>query len=324
MGNGSSSDEIPVAPTPSREIPLTASSRQRTENWNTVLPSNTPGNINKVAALTQRSSTAQYSPIRRSNQEERCYDPEDLTLTFVDGDDDMDFELNEYKSLKTKMSCGHTVTPMSLMNWCQRLLDKGETRFVCGVCPAKWSHEEVYKKALMNPEEIEHFDNTLFKRVAEDHLGVKKCPGCKSFAVRRDLNNLRVKCTVCTADKGRTYQFCWQCLKEWKRPSPYSDRCAEDGCFSQQMEILRTCPEITFEDVKNVTGCPSIRACPTCGVLIEHNRKKCKNITCERCKVKFCFVCLKLETECLKSSTHYKPCFSGVAPRQTAIPVWKK
>ncbi|XP_074518456.1 uncharacterized protein LOC141784516 [Halichoeres trimaculatus] len=224
------------------------------------------------------------------------------------------------------MSCGHAVTPTSLMEWCQRLLDQGESRFVCGVCDAEWLCGEVYRMALMTPEEIDHFDEILFDRAASDLLGTKTCPGCKSFTVRKNLKDLRVRCSVCTANKGKSYEFCWQCLKEWKRPSPYPDRCAEDGCTNQDMEILRTCEEINFKEVKDVTGCPSIRACPTCGFLIEHSSERCKNIICQRCKVQFCFVCLRLTQECLalKTGSHFSACVGGVAPRQTAIPVWKQ
>ncbi|XP_074518259.1 E3 ubiquitin-protein ligase ARIH2-like [Halichoeres trimaculatus] len=254
------------------------------------------------------------------NSEEKCYNPKDATLTFVEGDDDMDFECIGYKSLRAKMSCGHTVTPPSLMKWCQRLLDQGATRFLCGVCDAEWPHEEVFKMALMTPEEIAHFDRTMSKRAV-----AKSCPGCKSFTVRKNPKDLRVLCSVCTANKGKSYEFCWQCLKEWKRPSPYPDRCAEDGCTRQQLEILRTCEEIKLHEVKKATSCPSTRACPTCGFLIVHSSKGCKNVTCSRCKVQFCFVCLRLSQECVKLMTgSYPLCFGGVAPRQTTIPVWKQ
>ncbi|XP_056225851.1 uncharacterized protein LOC130164883 [Seriola aureovittata] len=231
-----------------------------------------------------------------STEEEKCYDPADTTLEFVDGDDDMDFECTDYKSLRARMSCGHTVTPMSLTKWCRRLLDKGKSRFVCGQtdCDVEWPYEEVRKMALLTTEETEYFEKKMFQRVAKDSLDVKTCPSCKSSVVRTDLNNLRVRCTLCTADKNKTYEFCWQCLREWEHPSPHSFRCAYDDCISKPLQILKTCPNITFENVKDVTGCPSIRACPTCGLLIEHDKTKCKNIICPRCEVEFCFACLRL------------------------------
>ncbi|KAJ4948546.1 hypothetical protein JOQ06_020079 [Pogonophryne albipinna] len=260
--------------------------------------------------------------------EEKCYDPQDATLTFVEGDDDLDFLCEDYKSLRAKMSCGHAVTPMSLTIWCRYLLDSGECNLVCGQtdCDVEWPFEEVCKMALLTEEELEYFEKTVFSNAAKDYLGVKSCPGCSSRVVRSDLHDLCVQCPVCTARRRRGYTFCWQCLKKWKGPAPRSDRCANRDC-QNPLDILRNCPDISFEDVEGVSGCPSTRACPTCGLLVEHNRTQCKNVFCARCKVEFCFVCLKLTEECVDEddiSSFYRLCPSGVAPRQTSVPVWQR
>ncbi|XP_038588331.1 E3 ubiquitin-protein ligase RNF144A-like [Micropterus salmoides] len=278
---------------------------------------------NSVTAEQSNNSGQQTSNM--TTQMEKCYDPRDRTLTFVSGDDDLDFLCDEFKSLRAKMSCGHAVTPMSLTNWCRRLLDQGESRFVCGKpdCDVEWPYEEVCKMALLTKEEMKYFEKKMFHNAAKDYLNVKFCPGCKSCVVRADLSDLGVECTKCTAAKRRPFRFCWQCLREWKGPAPRSDRCENDGCVNEPLETLRNCPDIVFESVKGVTGCPCIRACPTCGFLVEHNRTQCKTIVCSRCKVKFCFVCLQFTEECLKRNA-YKLCPTGVAPRQTSIPVWQK
>ncbi|XP_044039329.1 probable E3 ubiquitin-protein ligase RNF144A-A isoform X1 [Siniperca chuatsi] len=285
---------------------------------------NNSGQQSSNMTTEQRNNSGQQSS-NMTTEQEKCYDPQDTTLVFVEGDDDLDFEYNDFKSLRAKMSCGHAVTPMSLTNWCRRLLEKGECRFVCGQtnCDAEWPYEEVCKMALLTKEEMKYFEKKLLSNAAKDYLNVKICPGCKSRVVRTDLRDLSVKCTVCTAEKKRTYMFCWQCLREWKGPAPRSDRCENDGCINQPLETLRNCPDIIFESVKGVTGCPCIRACPTCGFLVEHNKTQCKTIVCPRCKVKFCFVCLKFTKECLLVNA-YRLCSSGVAPRQTSIPVWQR
>nr|XP_046237251.1 E3 ubiquitin-protein ligase ARIH2-like [Scatophagus argus] len=256
------------------------------------------------------------------NNGEKCYNPLDRTLTFVDGEDDLDFECNDYKSLRAKMSCGHAVTPMSLTSWCRRLLDEGECKFVCGQtnCDVQWSFDEVCKMALLTPQEKDHFEKKLFSNAAKRHLNIKTCPGCKSHVWRTDLTNLAVECTVCSVAKNKTFMFCWQCLNEWKGPAPRSDRCDNTDCQSP-LHILKSCPAIVFNDVKGVRGCPSIRACPDCGLLVEHNKNQCKSMTCPRCKLKFCFVCLKVKC---KSTDPFGPCPTGVAPRQTSLPVWRK
>ncbi|XP_030287817.1 uncharacterized protein LOC115590558 [Sparus aurata] len=270
----------------------------------------------------QQRSTLPTPP---SNNSEKCYDPQDSTLTFVDGEDDMDFLCNDYKSLRAEMSCGHTVTPMSLTDLCRSLLDKGKSRFVCGNCDAEWSYEEVRKMALLTPEEVDYFEKKLFVNAASN-FEVKKCPGCKSRVMRKDLSDLSVICTVCTANRETTYMFCWQCLEEWKGPVPRSDRCDNDGCQSP-LGILRTCEDVVLNSVMDARGrplkCPARRACPTCGMLVRHDGKKCKNIGCTQCNVEFCFVCLKTTEECLElnEKSWFRVCSSGVAPRQTSIPV---
>ncbi|XP_036969001.1 probable E3 ubiquitin-protein ligase RNF144A-A [Acanthopagrus latus] len=256
---------------------------------------------------------------------EKCYDPKDRTLTFVDGEDVLDFLYIGYKSRRAKMpGCGHAVTPMSLTDHCRRLLDEGKSEFVCGQtnCNVEWSFDEVSKMALLTPEEVEEFEKKIFSNAAKNFLDIKQCPGCKSRVVRNDLSNLNVECSVCTASKRRTYRFCWRCLKEWKGRAPRSDRCDNDGC-PDPLETLKNCPDIVFESVKGINGCPSIRACPTCGMLVEHNKKQCKSMVCPRCKVKFCFVCLKKNKGCLQQNA-YSLCPAGVAPRQKSIPVWKR
>ncbi|XP_008426238.1 E3 ubiquitin-protein ligase RNF19A-like [Poecilia reticulata] len=255
-----------------------------------------------------------------SASKEKCYDPKDSTLKFVDGDDDMDFLCEGFKSRRAQMSCGHTVTPMSLTKWCLQQLEEGKSKFSCGVCKAAWPYEEVCKMALLTPEEMKN----LKKMMKINGAVSRKCPGCKSSVVKQDELNLCVGCTACTKKRGRPYEFCWQCQRKWKGPKPRSDRCENDGCSNTALQTLRICPEIVFDTVWGISGCPSIRACPTCGSLLEHKRNHCKHLYCARCEVKFCFVCLKTFAECSKTSQISGPCSSGVAPRQTEIPVWRK
>ncbi|XP_024866334.1 potential E3 ubiquitin-protein ligase ariadne-2-like [Kryptolebias marmoratus] len=262
-------------------------------------------------------STLQSVDKEDNSAPQKCYNPNDSTFTFVDREDELDFLCEGFSSLRAQMSCGHAVTPMSLTNWCLKQLEQGESKFVCGQfgCGAKWSYKEVCKMALLTPEEQKHFKKTMAKNADKR----RKCPECKSPAVRQSENNLCVRCQVCTAKKGHIYEFCWQCLREWKGPKPRSDRCENIGCCNSALETLKTCPEITTGHLK---GCPSIRACPTCGSLLEHKLTGCRQIECSRCKFDFCFVCLKTYAECIRTrrlSASYPCC---VAPRQTSTTVW--
>uniref|UniRef100_A0AAQ4RBB9 RING-type domain-containing protein n=1 Tax=Gasterosteus aculeatus aculeatus TaxID=481459 RepID=A0AAQ4RBB9_GASAC len=312
---------------------------------------------NKLSAGRKRQKT-RVSPGR-----EKRYDSNDVSLNFVDADDVLDFLCEDYASLRATMSCGHAVTPMSLTAWCRRQLDevrasaspssgtseryrrglvgrhrrktpvqpnafdfsiRGGYKFVCGQtdCDVEWPFEEVQKMALLTPEEIEEFDQKIFQNVASNFLDIKCCPGCSSRVARTDRCDQNVECKVCTAKQRRTFTFCWRCLREWNAAAPSKD-CGNGDC-QDPLEILESCPDITFEVVQGVTGCPSIRACPTCGLLVRHDKTRCKNVVCLRCKVEFCFACLKRTSECAdKDGSYYARCYSGVAPRQRDIPVWK-
>uniref|UniRef100_A0A3Q3MRP7 Probable E3 ubiquitin-protein ligase ARI7 n=2 Tax=Mastacembelus armatus TaxID=205130 RepID=A0A3Q3MRP7_9TELE len=254
--------------------------------------------------------------------QEKCYDPRDSSLKFVDREDVLDFLCEGFTSRRALMSCGHAVTPTSLTNWCRKLLDEGESRFLCGQfgCDVEWTYDEVRKMALLTPEETAYFEKAIASNAASGSSGAKVCPGCKSVIVRQDESDLCVCCSVCTAIDRQTFKFCWQCLREWKGPSPRSDRCENDGCSSESLKTLQICPRISIWDVKG--RCPSIRACPTCGAMLEHDRVNCRYVTCPRCKASFCFACLNLSKLCLTSVNHSKKC--RVVPVQTSIPVWHK
>ena len=157
-------------------------------------------------------------------------------------------------------------------------------------------------------------------------MACQQCPGCQTFVERRDLTNLSVSCTICTAEKGHTFEFCWQCLITWKGPAPRSDKCENEECINPNLKTLASCITITLSQVSTPEGsavqCPSLRACPTCGLIIEHDTADCKMITCTQCQKEFCFLCLKLRDECLMSSGHFSLC--TVAEKQTSIPSWVK
>ncbi|XP_072542896.1 uncharacterized protein [Salminus brasiliensis] len=260
-------------------------------------------------------------------EDEKRYDPADTTLRFVPRPDDITLD-DDPDNLRAEMSCGHAVTPQSLTAWCRSLLDQGQYKFKCPAlkdgttkkCEAVWPYVEVRRMALLTQEEQSHFEETMAVLAAAEYCEYNSCPGCKTFVEREVLTNLCVHCIICTAVTGKTYHFCWQCLREWKGPGPRSDRCDNNGCVNPLLENLLKCREITLPQVQNIKV-PSMRACPTCGNVVEHDKTGCKNIICNRCQIEFCFSCLKLSAVC---KSFFTPCLGGVAPRQTCLPTWKK
>ncbi|CAL8327581.1 unnamed protein product [Lota lota] len=263
---------------------------------------------------------------------EKRYDPGDTTLKFVNRPDDLDAFPPEDgdESLRAEMSCGHAVTPQSLTGWTRSLLDQGQCTFKCPaskggeLCDAEWSYTEVRRLAVLTPEEMQQFEEKLARLAAAKFCDFKACPGCETYVEREELDNLCFTCTICKESKKPSTQFCWQCLKPWKGGAPRSDRCDNDGCVNQELELLKGCGTITLSQVEGVGPCPSIRACPTCGQKLEHDKSGCKNILCPRCQVEFCFVCLKSTRKCLETSSYFIACSRGIAPRQTAMPTWNR
>ncbi|XP_028851601.1 E3 ubiquitin-protein ligase RNF19A-like isoform X1 [Denticeps clupeoides] len=251
-------------------------------------------------------------------------------LKFVNRPDDITLD-NDPDTMRVEMSCGHAVTSESLTQWCRSVLEQGQYKFTCPAikdnttvkCNAAWPYEEVRRVALLTDEEQVNFEETIARIAASEYFEYKSCPGCRSFIMRKDMSNMCVHCTICSAEKGKTFYFCWQCLRKWKGPAPRSDHCNNEGCINPDVQRLKNCISVTLTQVENVV-CPSMRACPTCGRLVEHSGQACKNMRCMRCQVEFCFICLKTKSVCSKTSWPYKACPGGVAPPQEAIPVWKK
>lgn len=82
----------------------------------------------------------------------------------------------------------------------------------------------------------------------------------------------------------------------------------------RRLRILRNCRR---KEIVGVVGCPSLRACVSCGMLIEHVRA-CKHMKCP-CGKEFCFICLKpRENSGWKCGGYNEAC--TIAPVQTKIP----
>ena len=229
------------------------------------------------------------------------------------------------------MTCGHAVDPNTLTAWCRSLLDKQEWEFYCPAiisqtdnkqCKKVWEYSEVRKVALLNEEEMRYFESKMSEYASLQYCDMKECPGCRSFVERADLKNLRVHCFICTKKKGKRYDFCWNCEKEWTGPSTSAVKCGNPECQHPSLPSIRDATMIKINDI----DVPCRRACPTCGVVVEHNQKGCKFIICPRCKKEFCFLCLLLKDKCLAASpsSWFKGCKKAVAPKQTEIPIWSK
>ena len=205
------------------------------------------------------------------------------------------------------MSCSHAIDPVVLYETCQMQVLRNKMWEVhCPSCNKVWPLSEILQCGVTR-EEIQSLvkgmsENWCMKNKSED---IRQCPGCRGYCMRADVSNRRVMCTNCTRQKKRSFEFCWYCLCEWP---------GEHCCKRDSLLILQGAP---MKDIYGVQ-CPSIRACPKCGFIIEH-AERCKHMTCTSCKQEFCFVCL-----CLRQSDGRWPCGSPFdkcrpAPKQNVV-----
>ncbi|XP_066282921.1 uncharacterized protein [Branchiostoma lanceolatum] len=222
---------------------------------------------------------------------------------------------------RAKMSCGHAITPETLTTYCESLLSAGKYIFKCPYisptteyCGKEWSYLEVRRLAVLSLDEKKQFEIKISDNYLRKGMGIQECPKCHSMCERVDKKDKRVVCPLCSASDGAEFHFCWYCLHEWVGRSV--DKCNNADCNGEdkRLKILRDCNR---KAIVGVAGCPAVRACLKCGMLIEHDRA-CKHMACI-CGQKFCFICLKpTEEGRYQCGTYNSPC--EVADVQTTIP----
>lgn len=262
---------------------------------------------------------------------DKIYNPSNCTdISLTNRSDEIAFlDIGAYRAV---LSCGHACDPNSLFQWCKRLLDDGKHKFTCPAlviglgnkkCDKEWDYSEVRRLALLTGSEKNYFEEKLNHNFAKLSIDLKQCPNCNSFVERDKTESLRIKCTLCKRFFGKEFEFCWQCDSKWGPLSVESDMtCGKPNCKNKYIQILAQCKYIKLSSCPNLPPIPSIRACPTCGKLIEHSGLACKNILCPQCQVSFCFACLETTPVCQQARNgHNNSCMKPVAPIQTSIPV---
>ncbi|KAL5014720.1 hypothetical protein ScPMuIL_008990 [Solemya velum] len=212
---------------------------------------------------------------------------------------------------RARMSCGHPIMPQSLFDFCNSEVKSGKTEFNCPYvdgqvkCERPWHLSEIRMKACLSVAENALLEEKLSENLLSKDKKVQQCPACLAWSARQSENTNCVRCVYCQKN-GKKSDFCWKCLKTWVAEG--NKFCGNAGCSTEDeaLAILRTCP---MKEINNVM-CPSKRACPSCGALIEHE-KGCYKINCTSCKKDFCFICLQI------AGYNHKNC--KFAPRQTRL-----
>ena len=217
-----------------------------------------------------------------------------------------------------KMPCGHVISPEGLIDYSMReICTNKKSEVHCCLCDQEWNMDTIRRYGGATDREVDVLRECMSLNYCQNAPNISDCPNCHNFCERIQESTRCVVCRVCTKTKGKPYNFCWDCKKEWIG-SPTNNRCGNDKCNAQEiLETLKSCPETEIGYLKGVKV-PSIRACPSCGSLIEHGGQ-CKHMTCRPCSKEFCFVCLRIrEGGSWSCGSYDTPC--SVAPRQTTIP----
>ncbi|XP_048767940.1 E3 ubiquitin-protein ligase RNF217-like [Ostrea edulis] len=207
-------------------------------------------------------------------------------LTLDDSDDEP----------RLRMSCGHAISADSLFGYTKSELMTNivdEIRCPTEGCNFKWSMQEIVRKSDMTDDERIFFEYRIsMNAVNKDDDSTSTCPECGNYCQRQAEDNKQVNCVFCSKSTGKDFNFCWECKSLWF---------PNHSCANVELEafqrILNEAP-LKMLDYSHIEGVPSKRMCPSCRTLIEHE-SMCKEMTCIKCKFKFCFSCL---TPCLNGS----------------------
>ncbi|XP_041354389.1 E3 ubiquitin-protein ligase ARIH1-like [Gigantopelta aegis] len=241
---------------------------------------------------------------------------EDVTLT--DAPDMITWD-DDPNSQRAKMPCGHAIGPESLTAYCRSLLDVGKFEFICpyigndGYCGKEWPYFIVRRLAVLTERETITFETKICENYMRKACGIQDCPKCHSLCERVKSTDRRIVCSLCSKN-GPRYEFCWSCLHPWTGRA--MNDCGNIECTGEdpRLKILRDAPK---KCIIGVANCPSRRACPSCGMVIEHIRA-CKHMKCP-CGQRFCFICLKKAVDGgYPCGSYNTPC--SVAAVQEAIP----
>jgi len=203
-----------------------------------------------------------------------------------------------------------------MKDYCLNLVNRDKYRFPCPKCNINWEYLLVRHVARFDDKTR----STIEKKLAENYMrqahGCQQCPGCQTWCIPANHGDIRLQCDVCSHDLGRTYEFCWACQCQWKGTD--FKCCGNKGCDGKdsRLRILNVAEKREIDSVKD---CPSIRACPKCGLLINLT-EGCRHMTCTTCNAEFCFICLSRWTGNGHLSRSCK-----VAPVQTQLsdPSWE-
>lgn len=206
------------------------------------------------------------------------------------------------------MSCGHGITCDNLYEYCRRQIEMGNVEFFCPAvpdqerpseqCGSKWNFLEVREKACLSEDESNLFEIMLSSNKIQRSKDIYQCPGCSKYIESICYRRGFVVCRTCEENYDFDFKFCAFCQRKWMG-SDDSKTCGHVDCkqdLKRLQKVLVSCPT---KEIVGIRSCPTVRACPNCNFIVEHEGDNCKHMDCPNkyCRTKFCFVCLQIKTD---------------------------
>ena len=175
--------------------------------------------------------------------------------------------------------------------YCRSKVEEGRCRFPCpdSNCQEMWDFFLVRHVACLDGATRRQIEKNVTENYISQGLGYHQCPGCMTWCIPFNAGDICLRCPACSETRGTPYDFCWACQREWIGTDPRC--CGNRGCDGKdpRIKILHIAEKIIID---KIPACPSIRACPKCGLLINHTGG-CRHMTCTGCGAEFCFICLR-------------------------------
>ncbi|XP_062580726.1 E3 ubiquitin-protein ligase RNF217-like [Saccostrea cucullata] len=206
----------------------------------------------------------------------------------------------EYESdPRLELPCGHAITPDNLFGLLREKIRQNEYCICCpgktdsGTCNELFDNQLILKKCMLSADEYLFYSGKLsFNYInASKRNEIKNCPRCDSYCKKMNIFQNHIKCFKCSNEMFYSFKFCWYCSESWTQ----DHECSSANENEQNIEIVRqleNCSKITL-GYSNMENVPSIRLCPNCKTLLQHDQA-CKSMICTICKTEFCFACLKI------------------------------
>ncbi|XP_072106970.1 E3 ubiquitin-protein ligase RNF144B-like [Mobula birostris] len=189
-----------------------------------------------------------------------------------------------------QLPCSHYVDVVNLKKWILESLRKGLCSFPCTRCNgSRVPWQTLRHLAAFTQQELSSAEENLRHNCRNHPDKLRKCPQCAQLVQRSSSEVLCVECPRCPGWSEKDFRFCWNCGREWEGSLTPGVTCPHSDC--SLLVVLSSCKSIERLNSK-VHGCPSVRPCPKCKLLMAH-QGGCNYMICPSCKHCFCYRCLQ-------------------------------